>query len=57
MQRNPNSAVTNLSSYVLTNEEHSILQFGLKHGLDTRPNQSSIFAYVEDRGIGRAPQV
>lgn len=38
----------NLSSYILTNEELSILQIGLKRGLVTRPNQSSILAYTED---------
>ena len=38
----------NLSSYILTNEELSILQIGLKRGLATRPNQSSILAYTED---------
>ena len=48
IQLNPNPVVTNLPSPVLTNEEHSILQFGLKHGLATHPNQSSIFAYAED---------
>ena len=48
IQANPNPFVTNLSSHVFTNEEHSILQFGLKRGLATRPNQSSIFAYGED---------
>ena len=48
IQANPNPVVTNLSNHVPTNEEHSILKFGLKHGLATRPNQSSIFAYAED---------
>ena len=48
IQANPNPVVANLSSHVLTSEEHSILQFELKHGLATRPNQSSIFAYAED---------
>ena len=45
---NPNPVVTNLSSHVFNNKEHSILQFGLKHGLDTHPNESSIFTYPED---------
>lgn len=48
IQANPNPVVTNLSSHVLTNEVQSILQFGLKHGLGTRPNQSSIFGYAVD---------
>ena len=37
-----------MSSYALTNEEHSILQVGLKHRLATRPKQSSISSYAED---------
>ena len=48
IQANPNPVVTNFSNHLLTNEEHSILQFGLKHELATRRNQSSIFAYAED---------
>ena len=48
IQANPNPVVTNLSSHVLTNEVQSILQFELKHGLGTRPNQSSIFGYEVD---------
>ena len=35
-------------SYNLTNEEHSILKFGLKHGLATGPNESNILSYAED---------
>ena len=37
-----------MSSHVLTNEEHSILQFGLEHVLANHPNQSGILAYAED---------
>ena len=48
IQTNPDSAVTDFSSHSLTKEEHSILQFGLKHGVATRPNQSSILAYAEN---------
>ena len=45
---NPNTVVTNLSSHVLSNEEYSILKFGLKYGLPTCPNESNILAYAED---------
>ena len=48
IQTSPNPVVTSLYSHVRTKEEHSILQFGLKYGLATRPNQSSIFVYAED---------
>ena len=45
---NPNIVVTNLSSHVQSNKEYSILKFGLKYGLPTRPNESNILAYAED---------
>ena len=48
IHENPNPVVTNLSSHNLTNEEHSILKFGLKHGLATHPNESNILLYAED---------
>ena len=40
--------VNNLSNYILSNEEYSILKFGLKYGLATRPNESNILDYRED---------
>ena len=48
IHENPNPVVTNLSSHDLSNEELSILKFGLKHGLATRPNESNILSYAED---------
>ena len=48
IHENPNPVVTNLSSHDLSNEELSILKFGLKHGLATRPNESNILPYAED---------
>ena len=36
-----------MSSHDLSNEEISILKFGLKHGLATRLNESNILSYVE----------
>ena len=41
---NPNTVVTNLSGHVLLNKEYTILKFGLKYGLVTRPNESNILA-------------
>ena len=40
--------VNNLSNYILSNEEYSILKFGLKYGFATRPNESNILDYTED---------
>ena len=37
-----------MSSHDLSNEELSILKFGLKHGLATRPNESNILSYTKD---------
>ena len=34
---NPNDIITNLTGDTITKEEESILRFGLKHGLATRP--------------------
>ena len=48
IHENPNTLVTNLSSHDLSNEELGILKFELKHGLATRPNESSILSYAED---------
>ena len=45
---NPNTIVTNLSSRVLTNDEYSLLRFGLNHGLATRPEEIDCFALAED---------
>ena len=48
IQENLNPVATNLSSHDLSNEELSILKFGLKHGLATRPNESNILSYTKD---------
>ena len=34
---NPNVTITNLSSRTLTNDEHEVLKYGLKHGIATKP--------------------
>ena len=46
--QNPNTIITNLSSYVLSNEEHKLLRFGLSHGLATQPNEIDTFVLAED---------
>ena len=45
---NPNTIVTNLSSFELSNDEYSLLRFGLSHGLATRPKEMETFALAED---------
>ena len=39
IQPNPNKLVLNLTGVELTNEQYSALQFGLKHGIATRPRE------------------
>ena len=38
----------NLSSRVLTNDEYETLQYGLKHGVASKPKDNEIFAMAED---------
>ena len=45
---NPNVTMTNLSSRTLTNDEHEVLKYGLKHGIATKPNENDISALAED---------
>ena len=47
IKNNPNEIITNLTGDTLTQEEESILRFGLKHNLATRPNESQIIATAE----------
>ena len=47
IKNNPNEIITNLSVDILTSEQESILRFGLKHGLATRPNESDVIASAE----------
>ena len=47
LTNNPNDIITNLTGDTITKEEESILQFGLKHGLATRPKESDIIATAE----------
>ena len=48
MSANPNTIITNLSSHVLTEGEYDTFQYGLKHGLATRSNESDMLAYAEN---------
>ena len=45
---NPNVTMTNLSRRTLTNDEHEVLKYGLKHGIATKPNENDISALAED---------
>ena len=44
---NPNETITNLTGDTITKEEESILRFGLKHGLATRPKETDVIAAAE----------
>ena len=45
---NPNTMITNLSSYTLSNDEHNILKLGLSHGLSKYINETETFVIAED---------
>ena len=47
IKNNPNEIITNLTGDTLTQKEESILRFGLKHNLATRPNESQMIASAE----------
>ena len=47
IKNNPNEIITNLTGDTLTQEEESILRFGLKHNLANRPNETQIIATAE----------
>ena len=47
IKNNPNEIITNLTGDTLTPEQESVLRFGLKHGLATRPNESDVIASAE----------
>ena len=47
IKNNPNEIITNHTGDTLTQEEESILRFGLKHNLATRPNETQIIATAE----------
>ena len=47
IKNNPNEIITNLTGDELTTEKASILRFGLKHNLTTRPSETQIIATAE----------
>ena len=47
IQQNPKQTIWNFSSRVLSNEEYTLLQFGLKHGLAIKPKENDILASAE----------
>ena len=47
MRQNLKQTIWNLSSRVLSNEESTLLQFGLKYGLTVKPQENDILASAE----------
>ena len=48
ISNNPNEFITNLTNVTLSNNEIEILQYGVKHGVATRPRESEMIVIVED---------
>ena len=47
-QRNPNKIITNLTNITLTQDEISVLELGLKHGVLLRPKEPKMIAIAEN---------
>ena len=47
-QRNPNKIITNLTNITLTQDEISVLELGLKHGVLLRPKETKMIAIAEN---------
>ena len=47
IKKNPYNVITNLSTFKLTEDEIEVLNFGLKHGVLTRPKESEMVATME----------
>ena len=45
---NPNSIITNLTDFELTETEIKVLRLGLKHGVLLRPKESEMIVIAED---------
>ena len=45
---NPNTVLTNLSTYTLSDTEYDTLRFGLTHGLATQPRDTETFTIAEE---------
>ena len=48
IKENQNKIITNLTNIDLSNDEISVLELGLKHGLLTRPKELKMIAIVEN---------
>ena len=48
IKKNPNCIITDLTDMELTENEVSVLKYGLKHGLLTWPKKSEIVVIVKD---------
>ena len=48
IKKNPNTSITNLTDMELTESELSVLKYGLKHRLLTRPKESEMVAIAEN---------
>ena len=47
-QRNPNKIITNLTNITLTQDEISVLELGLKHGVLLRPKEPEMIAIAKN---------
>ena len=47
-QRNPNKIITNLTNITLTQDEISVLELGLKHGVLPRPKEPEMITIAEN---------
>ena len=47
IKKNPNNVITNLTRFELTDDEVEVLNFGLKHGVLSRPKESEMVATME----------
>ena len=47
-QRNPNKIIKNLSNITFTQDEISVLELGLKHGVLLRPKEPEMIAIAEN---------
>ena len=47
IKKNPNNVITNLTRFELIDDEVEVLNFGLKHGVLSRPKESEMVATME----------
>ena len=48
IEQNPNKIITKLKKINLSNDEISVVELGLKHGVLMRPKEPEIIAIVEN---------